>query len=1115
MRPFFRNWLTVILLISTWSGPVSAQINRSEITVDVRHEKGADREPPAYLNGYRERIDGQIIQYHSSHPDAEAALIVRANSEAHAASWLTDTIPAHVDGDSLTFLWLAGLERSGWDESKTGHPFNLLINGQHWFTFRNFKDSTAPHWSVQGKDGATLSFSAQMADRFGDQFGYMYLKLPKNVFPANAPLTLQVVGEEANSPEWFMAFQYHFSFTPQVRGEPALFKKSNGATQVLRLSLDNLTAGKTVEIHSPDGSTINQPLNVGANIFSLPIPAVDSTASAALVFRVDDRELSRRQIEITPVVRRELYLLPHSHNDIGYTDLQPVVERKQWHNIDEALRLIAKTRDYPPDSRFKWNVEVLWPLESYLRNASPEKKNEVIAAIREGSIGLNALYANELTGLATGVEMSHFTDYAREFSRSYSIPISTALMSDIPGFTWGIVPALAQSGVRYFASGPNSGDRIGYVLQQWGDRPFYWASQSGKEKVLFWVAGAGYSTFHEGTLAKLGDEKIMKLVRRLDESHYPYDIVQLPYTLGDNGPPDSTLSDFVRRWNDTYLSPRLIISTHAALFAEFERRHGNQLPVLKGDFTPYWEDGALSSAYETALNRKAVDRLVEGEAIWALHDPSNFPAQESADAWRNVVLYDEHTWGADKSVSDPDDPGVRAQWKIKRQFALDADSLSRDILAKAFPKPRGVSGANIIDVYNPTGWERSELVTVPPNLSRAGDRVVDGRDRPVPSQRLSTGELAFVADKVGPISAKRYVIMKGKARKTSPEPSSNGILDNGAIRLVVDTSTGAIKELVWKSKNQNFASSVRGLNQYLYVPGTNPDSAQTLRNVRVSVKEWGPVVRSLVVEGDAPGCRSYSTEIRIVGESERVELATTYDKAPVRTKEAIHVAFPFSIANAQLRYDVAGAIVRPESDQLKGACKNFFSVQSWVDVSNDGAGITLATPDAPLAEFGEITAEKPWRTSVAPSPAVYSYVMNNYWHTNYKADQEGRVVVRYVLQPHGAFAPEEAAKFGLACREPLIVRQATPGTRAIPSLVRLEPAGLILESLRPLAGGRNFLLYIYNPTGSDQKAQLIWGRKVKVRMQTSNASGESGESLPEKFLVPGYGSMYVRAEMNY
>ena len=29
--------------------------------------------------------------------------------------------------------------------------------------------------------------------------------------------------------------------------------------------------------------------------------------------------------------------------------------------------------------------------------------------------------------------------------------------------------------------------------------------------------------------------------------------------------------------------------------------------------------------------------------------------------------------------------------------------------------------------------------------------------------------------------------------------------------------------------------------------------------------------------------------------------------------------------------------------------------------------------------------------TIQPSPLLYSYAMNNYWHTNYKADQEGPV----------------------------------------------------------------------------------------------------------------------------
>ena len=34
-----------------------------------------------------------------------------------------------------------------------------------------------------------------------------------------------------------------------------------------------------------------------------------------------------------------------------------------WENLDEALRIVKLTRSYPPDARFRWNLEVMWPLD--------------------------------------------------------------------------------------------------------------------------------------------------------------------------------------------------------------------------------------------------------------------------------------------------------------------------------------------------------------------------------------------------------------------------------------------------------------------------------------------------------------------------------------------------------------------------------------------------------------------------------------------------------------------------------------------------------------------------------------------------------------------------------
>jgi alpha-mannosidase len=1099
----------LFLCIMVFVVAARAQHDENAIIINVTQAQS----PETFLNGYRASVSGQTITYHSSHPDAEVALIARARREVSIIAWETDTLVAPSQGEFYQFVWLAGLEHAGWGNTKVSHKFDFLINGQRWFTFENRKDSTAQKWMISGKNGAVLSFEALTVDKFGDLFGHMFLKVSKKDFPSGRPLTLQVVGEEAESVEWYMTFQYRFDFTPRLRAEPALMRKQNQITQTLRLSLDNLQNGRTIEIVSPNQTPIRQSLNIGANIFMLPIPVVEAEKEIPVVFKLNNKLVRREMVKIKPVARRDIYLLSYTHNDIGYTDLQPNVERKQWSHLEEALRLIQATRDYPPEARYKWNIEILWPLESYLRQASEQKRQEVIAAVRNGSIGLNALYVNPLTGLTNAVEMSHFTEYARRLAQEYSLPITTAQVSDIPGFTWGLVSALAQSGVKYFASAPNSFDRVGHVYI-WGDKPFYWTSQSGAENVLMWLANASYASFHEGTLDKLGDEKILKLMRQLDEKNYPYDIVHLPYTLGDNGGPDPNLSNFVRSWNERYAAPRLIIATHAQMFKDFEARYGATLPSIQGDFTPYWEDGAASTAKETAMSRNAANRLIQAEALWSMRSPENFPENEFYAAWRNVVLYDEHTWGAHNSISEPDLPFVTEQWRIKQNFAVAADSMSRAFLSKALPFSDKTPVA--IEVYNTNSWPRTDIVLLSREQSGASDWVVDEKGNPVPSQRLVTGELAVLAENVAPMTAKRLWIKKGRAYHRGAVKVMAYTVENDLLALAINPQTGAIEKFLWKPNRIQLADTSHGLglNQYLYIPGKNPDDARSLKNIKIKIQESGPLVASLLIEAEAPGCKSYTSEVRVIDGISRVDIINTIDKLAVREKEGVHIAFPFNVPNGQIRYDVANGIVRPEADQLNGACKNFFSVQSWADVSNADYGITWATIDAPLIEIGAITAEQPWLQALQPSPLIYSYAMNNYWHTNYKADQEGLVQFRYAIQPHAEFNPAQAAKFGRERRTPLLACIVDPAPTPMASLFQIEPPEVLVESIKPIENGRAWLLYFYNPTAQPQQVVLRWNKTIPATIYLSDSFATLGQQMLDKFEIKAHGSLYVRVNKN-
>jgi len=1107
---FMKVWIWVISIITGIGliACVHAQGSASSIIVNVIRHKGASLgiSSSLLINGYCKSIHGQTIEYHSSHPDAVSALLVRTQRDVHSIAWDTDTLVSLDKSDYYNLIWLAGIEKGGWEQSTLSRSFDLIINGTKWFTFKNLKDSTASEWTIRGSDGSELRFQTTMHDRFDDLFGYMLLKLPKSKFSAGYPLHLEVVGENADTPDWYMTFRYHFNFTPNVRMEPALFRTTTQPAQILRLSLDNLIPGRSIEIETSNQPPIKKDLNVGGNIFYLPIQEITSGQSISIQFEIDGTVINTMTTVISPVRHRDIYLLSYSHNDIGYTDLQPNVERKQMQNIDIALHLIKQTKDFPSEARYKWNMEVIWALESYLNRASNEKRQEVIAAIKDGSIGLNALYANVLTGLASSTEMLHFTEYARRFTKEYSIPITTACISDIPGFSWGLVTTLAQSGVKYFSSAPNSGDRVGYVYESLGDKPFYWTSQSGEEKVLMWLAAASYSSFHEGELHKLGDEKILKLMRKLDQDEYPYDIVQLPYTVGgDNGTPDSTLSAFVKAWNERYASPRLIIATHQQMFQDFETKYGATLQTLKGDFTPYWEDGAVSTAYETALNRQAVDRLIQSEALWSMRSPPGFPEKEYRDAWRNVILYDEHTWGANVSVSDPDSSFVKEQWRIKRQFALDADSLSRILLTKAIA---GSSpNKNAIEVYNTSSWNRSDVILIPKELSTRGDVVVDADGKEIPSRRLTTGELAAIVKNIPPLSSKIFSIRNGAQIILGGLPFQ---ISNIFMDIYVDPITGTITEIKDNIYNKNIIKMNDYLNELFYVQGKNSDSAKHLSNIRLIKQENGPVVSSILIEADAPGCKKFSTEYRLYEGINRLDIINYLDKKSIREKEGVHFGFPFKIPNGILRYDVANSIVKPETDQIPGSCKNFFSVQSVVDVSNDTCGITWATPDAPLIEIGAINAEKPWMKTIEQSQTFYSYVMNNYWHTNYKADQEGPVTFRYAIQPHFKYRSEDALRFGAEQRQPLIVAAATDLTKPVSSLCTVEPQSVLINSIKPIAGSSAWLAQLYNASDETQHASVRWNKSIPVKMSISDIFEKNGENLNNEIEIPPHGSVYVR-----
>ena len=940
-----------------------------------------------------------------------------------------------------------------------------------------------------------------------------------------------------------------------ITGVRALKEVSGKLFHPVSVSLRQVGEPCDATLRVVGGSPLDVRLTKGANTFELLVPQVKTNTRVPVTVESGGKVLAQREVEIKPVRPLTVYILPHSHTDIGYTEIQSAIEAKQVQNLVDGIAAAKRTADYPAGARFIWNVEVLWAADLYQRRLNETQRAEFLDAVKRGQVALCGMYLNELTGLCRPEELVRLFRYATKLAEQTGRPIDSVMISDVPGYTWGTVTAMAHAGIRYFNTAPNYFDRIGTILREWENKPFWWVGPDGQSKVLVWIPFWGYAMSH--VYRDMSPRLVSEFYDGLEKRGYPYDIAHVRWSgHGDNAVPDPAICDFVKDWNAKYAWPRFVISGVSEAFRAFEQKHGAQLPVVCGDWTPYWEDGAGSSALETALNRESSDRLTQAEALWAMRDPKSYPAAAFADAWNSVLLYSEHTWGAHCSVWGPERQETKEQWEVKRGYALAADKQSRELRARVpdlalnsksetrSPKPirnpkSEIENSTALDVFNTASWPRTELVTLSKELSAAGDRVSDDRGRPVPSQRLISGELAFLAKDVPALGAKRFSVVASQAHVAKRATANGATLDSGVVRVRLDEKTGAVVELTAHGIAGNFAdtSSGRGLNDYLYLIADDLKDLQRNGSVTIRIGEPGPLVASLIVESAAPGCRKLTREVRVVADADYVELINDLDKEraprPAKAehpegdyrnraaKESVNFAFEFNVPGGDVRLDLPLGVMRPEADQMPSACKNWFTVGRWADVSNRDCGIEWVTLDAPLVQVGGITATllnsqtnpDVWRKRVEPTQKLYSWAMNNHWGTNYRAYQEGPTRFRFVLRPYRKSDPAANTRFATGFSQPLLPLPARGSQPGKSPLLRLSSDNVLLTGLKPSDDGRAVIVRLFGASGKTESVKLNWGAWKPKAVFATDTSEKPGAKLERPVTVPGYGLVSLRAEV--
>ncbi len=721
---------------------------------------------------------------------------------------------------------------------------------------------------------------------------------------------------------------------------------------------------------------------------------------------------------IAPKKKWTLLMVPHIHLDVGFTDYQSKVGVVQSRAIDEAMDFVAKHPD------FRFSIDGEWPLEQFLRTRNTAEQQRVITAIQKQQLFVPAQYVNLLTGFPTAETLIRSLYPSANLSRQYKTPFNYANITDVPSYSWSYPSILASAGIKDLIAGANN-HRAPVLMQGHLNEhsPFWWIAPDG-QKILFWYAHPYLQMsylFGLPPILAAGEDTVPLFLQQYEHPDYRASAAIIFGTQPENYdlyPEQAVLAD---KWNTKWAYPRIEYSGFYDALETIRQQFGDNIPTYSGDGGPYWELGIGSDAYYAAMERANESRGPSAEKLLTIASLINprIAVDKAAldDMWRNMLLMDEHTWGAANSVIDPESSEATSQLEVKDSFPIRAqaevDSLMKAgmaTLADTIPV-----GASSLIVFNTLNWSRSGVVEF--DLSKWQELADPASGSVVPLQLVreenELNRVRFVAQDVPAMGYKVYQIRNAAAPLTRPKPLQSTILESPYYRVELDPASGAVRSIYDKDLRRELVdqrSNFR-LGQYLYVTDANPADNQRLTwyngklDLQIHPAQDGrllsvtrtPYGWEAQMESTATNTPSIRTSILLFEHEKKIEFVEDVEKDKVLDKEAVYFAFPFAVNHPQFQYELQTTSMDPSRDMYPGAGHEWFSVQHWVSVQADGISAAVMPLDVPLVTLGDVDRGHWLKEFGERQATIFSFAMNNYWEDNYVGSQGGKFHFRYIV----------------------------------------------------------------------------------------------------------------------
>lgn len=712
---------------------------------------------------------------------------------------------------------------------------------------------------------------------------------------------------------------------------------------------------------------------------------------------------------------RHVDIIHHTHTDFGYTDMPSVVRDLQVRYLDAALQTCLD------DRRFRWTLEGTVALDDWWRGAPAARRSDLLRMVRSGQMDVMAMGFNQ-TPFQNALQWRQALDWLPP-DLLRAVNPQAAMQNDVNGFPRAGAMLLLDRGIRRLLMGINP-DSGGPPFQR--PSAFWWKMPDGR-RMFVWLGdqyGTGYGYFEPGGWqrgqaraadATLGppragdilrtDEASLRAdqaylrerLRKLEASGYAHDRLIISCTnqwRWDNDVPFPPLADFVAAWNALGLTPELRLVTATQAVLDMERAAGDASPTLEGEWTDWWANGDASGPRELAASRVAKRNIAAALApVWGA--PTPHVTARTSQMLKDLCLYDEHTFGANISVSEPDSLFTIAQYTEKSLTAYRPMGHSEWLLGQRARVRLAAEPAGLY-VVNTAREPYSGWVTLQAAAIRDGTKVPKVVDM-----------ARFWVEDLAPNSIRHMQ----REELEAPDAGSPARPD-----LQTD-STGWPVSAAWPGMPQSLFAA--GLGDFLAVTVVPPADRQTIwkmhatadpaerEKLRATSFRQVPATYGSTTLEETPHTLVYTQPVnhpRLEKATRRLELwrreprarlTVCFDRISSRAPEVFYLNFAFPVERVMPVFSNGGVPFTPYEDQLKGSCRDYYSIDGWARYRTPRGEWLWVTRDAALVTVGGPHTVMYRTAAPADTHRILAMIFDNFWHTNFVADSSGTMEFQF------------------------------------------------------------------------------------------------------------------------